>query len=99
MGEASYNAAAPLARLIPIFLNSAAFLYPTIVFPALCSIQKPKFIPVSWNYMKPLAISFVLLGGLKALNLRLTNIWYTVPVLMAFWEFTFCLFFWLVKYR
>ena len=54
------------------------------VFRTFWLYQKTKIHPFSWNYVKPLVISFVLLGGLKALNLRITNIWYAVPVLAVF---------------
>ena len=46
--------------------------------------RKVKIHPFSWNYVKPLVISFVLLGVLKVLNLRITNIWYAVPILVVF---------------
>nr|CCE70615.1 TPA: hypothetical protein PAB2422.2n [Pyrococcus abyssi GE5] len=34
--------------------------------------------------MKPLIISFVLLGLIQGLHLRVPNIWYAVPVLAVF---------------
>ncbi|GAB6101003.1 flippase [Thermococcus atlanticus] len=40
--------------------------------------------PFSWNYVKPLVISFVLLGIIKGLNLKVPSIWYAVPVLVVF---------------
>ncbi|ADT85065.1 flippase [Thermococcus barophilus] len=46
--------------------------------------QKTKIHPFSWNYVKPLAISFILLGIIKGLNLKVPSIWYAVPILVAF---------------
>ena len=40
--------------------------------------------PFSWNYVKPLTISFVLIGVLKWINLGVKNIWHAIPVLVAF---------------
>ena len=46
--------------------------------------QKTKIHPFSWNYVKPLGISFVLLGLIQGLHLRVPNIGYAVPVLAVF---------------
>jgi len=46
--------------------------------------QKTKIHPFSWNYVKPLAISFVLLGLIQSLHLRVPNIWYAIPILVVF---------------
>ncbi|MGQ4892975.1 MAG: polysaccharide biosynthesis C-terminal domain-containing protein, partial [Candidatus Njordarchaeia archaeon] len=54
------------------------------VFRSFWLYRKVKIHPFSWNYVKPLVISFVFLGGLKALNLKVTNIWYAVPILIIF---------------
>ncbi|WP_367883079.1 MATE family efflux transporter [Thermococcus peptonophilus] len=40
--------------------------------------------PFSWNYVKPLGISFLLLGVLKWLNLDVEDIWHAIPVLVVF---------------
>jgi len=40
--------------------------------------------PFSLNYVKPLAISFVLLGTIQILDLKIFNIWYVVPILAVF---------------
>jgi len=46
--------------------------------------QRTKIHPFSWNYVKPLVISFVLLGLIKSLNLVVSDIWYAVPILAVF---------------
>jgi len=46
--------------------------------------QKTKIHPFSQNYVKPLIISFILLVMIKVLHLNVPNIWYAVPVLVAF---------------
>ncbi len=64
--------ATAVSYLIANLLNSAK-LY-----------KETKIHPFSWSYMKSLFISFVLLGLIKNLHLRVPNIWYAVPVLVAF---------------
>ena len=54
------------------------------VLSSLRLYQKTKIHPFSWNYVKPLAISFVLLGLIQSLHLRVPNIWYAIPVLAVF---------------
>ena len=54
------------------------------VFRSLWLYQKTKIHPFSWNYMKPLAISFVLLGIIKSLHLRVPDIWYAILILAVF---------------
>jgi len=61
------------------------------VFRTFWLYKRAQIHPFSWNYVKPLVISFVLLGGLKVLNLRITNIWYAVPILIVFLGFYFLL--------
>jgi len=46
--------------------------------------QKTKIHPFNWNYVKPIVISFVLLGIIQTLNLNVPNIWYAIPVLFVF---------------
>ena len=46
--------------------------------------QKTKIHPFSWNYVKPLVISFILLGLIQSLHLKVPNIWYAVPILIVF---------------
>lgn len=130
-----YNAASPLARLLPIFLNSAGFIYMPIasslyaqgklremgrvyqiltkwvflltlpifsimflfpeatissfyfvanVFRSLKLYQRTKIHPFSWNYVKPLIISFLLLGAVQQMKLRVSNIWEVIGILTAF---------------
>lgn len=54
------------------------------VFNSFWLYRKTKIHPFSWNYVKPLVISFVLLGLIQSLHLRVSNIWYVVPVLVIF---------------
>ncbi len=78
------------AILIPHYgLNGAAVATATSyfianIFRSLYLYRNIKVHPFSWNYVKPLVISFVLLGGLNMLNLRITTIWYAVPILVVF---------------
>ena len=46
--------------------------------------QKTRIHPFSWNYVKPLIISFILLGMIKVFHLDVPNIWYAIPILIAF---------------
>lgn len=46
--------------------------------------QKTKIHPFSWNYLKPLIISFVLLGAVKNSHLKVLNVWYAIPILVVF---------------
>ena len=78
------------ALLIPIYgMEGAAIATATSYFvgnslSSLRLYQKTKIHPFSWNYVKPLAISFVLLGLIQSLHLRVPNIWYVIPVLGVF---------------
>ncbi|AIF70356.1 hypothetical protein PAP_09910 [Palaeococcus pacificus DY20341] len=54
------------------------------VFRSFWLYRNAKIHPFSWNYVKPLVISFVLLGLIESLHLRVPNIWYAVPVLAVF---------------
>ncbi|AFK22067.1 flippase [Pyrococcus sp. ST04] len=46
--------------------------------------QETKIHPFSWNYVKPLAISFILLGLIQSLHLKVPSIWHAVPILVMF---------------
>jgi len=46
--------------------------------------RETKIHPFSWNYMKPLIISFALLGTIKSMNLEVYSIWYALPILIVF---------------
>ncbi|CAD5243334.1 Polysaccharide biosynthesis protein (fragment) [Thermococcus camini] len=54
------------------------------VFRSFWLYNETRIHPFSWNYVKPLAISFVLVGVIKGLNLRVASIWYAVPILVVF---------------
>jgi len=46
--------------------------------------QRTKIHPFSWNYVKPLIISFVLLGIVKSMHLKVHSIWYAILILIVF---------------
>ncbi|MFA4662854.1 flippase [Pyrococcus kukulkanii] len=76
--------------LIPLYgmqgaavATSAAYIVANI-FRSFWLYKKTKIHPFSWNYVKPLIISFVVLGLIQSLHLRVSNIWYAIPVLMTF---------------
>ncbi len=46
--------------------------------------KETKIHPFSWNYVKSLVISFVLLGLIQSLHLKVSNIWYAIPILIVF---------------
>ncbi|NJE12845.1 flippase [Thermococcus sp. LS2] len=46
--------------------------------------QKTRIHPFSWNYVKPLVISFSFLLFLQSLKLRITSIWYAMLILAVF---------------
>ncbi|USH00417.1 flippase [Thermococcus argininiproducens] len=76
--------------LIPKYgLNGAAIATAVSYFAANASRSfwlyvKSGIHPFGRNYVKPLVISFVLLGIIKSLHLRVPTIWYVIPVLMVF---------------
>ncbi len=78
------------AVLIPVYsiegaaVATAVSYLVTNVLNSLRLYQKVKVQPFSWNYMKLLAVSFILLRIIKGLNLRVPSIWYAVPVLAVF---------------
>ncbi|RLI00468.1 flippase, partial [Candidatus Bathyarchaeota archaeon] len=78
------------AFLIPIYgMEGAAMATATSYFvgnvlKSLKLYQKTKIHPFSGNYMKPLIISFVLLGLIQSLHLRVPNMWYAILVLVVF---------------
>jgi len=78
------------AFLIPIYgINGAAIAtaisyFTRNILSSLRLYQKSKIHPFSWNYVKPLAISLVLLGLIQSLHLRISSIWYAIPVLIIF---------------
>ncbi|MBO8175043.1 MAG: flippase [Thermococcus sp.] len=54
------------------------------VFRSFWLYQRTRIHPFSWNYVKPLVISFVLLGIIESLHLKVPNIWYAIPILIVF---------------
>ncbi len=54
------------------------------VFRSIWLYQRVGIHPFSWNYVKPLIISFFLLGLIQSLHLKVPNIWYAIPVLLVF---------------
>ncbi len=46
--------------------------------------QRARIHPFSWNYVKSLVISFVLLGIIRSLNLEVLNMLHVVPILAVF---------------
>ena len=74
----------PLYGLEGAAIATAVSYFVANVFRSFWLYRKAKIHPFSWNYVKPLVISFVFLGGLKALNLKVTNIWYAVSILLIF---------------
>ncbi len=78
------------AFLIPIYGMDGAAIATAVsyfignVLSSLRLYKETRVHPFSWNYVKPLAISFVLLGLVKGLHPRVPNIWYAIPVLVVF---------------
>ncbi|RLF83583.1 flippase [Thermococci archaeon] len=78
------------ALLIPIYgIEGAAIATATSYFVgnllgSLRLYQKTKIHPFSRNYLKSLVISFVFLGLMGSVNLRVLNIWYVVLILVIF---------------
>lgn len=85
------------AFLIPIYgMNGAAVATATSYFAgnilkSLKLYKKTKIHPFSWNYVKLLVISFLLLVLIRSLNLEVPSIWHTIPVLVAFLSVYFLL--------
>ncbi|XRP97077.1 flippase [Methanocaldococcus sp. 16A] len=76
--------------LIPIYGMEGAAIATAIsyfvgnVLNSLKLYKETKIHPFSWNYVKPLVISFVLLGLIQSLHLKVPSIWYAIPVLTVF---------------
>lgn len=54
------------------------------IFGSYWLYKNAKIHPFNWSYVKLLVISFALLGIIKSLDLKVPNIWYTIPILMTF---------------
>ncbi|NJE26460.1 flippase [Thermococcus sp. MV5] len=74
----------PKYGIVGAAVATAVSYFVANVFRSFWLYQKTKIHPFSWNYVKPLAISFVLLGLVKNLHLKVLNIWYAIPVLVVF---------------
>jgi len=76
--------------LIPVYGLEGAAIATTVsyfvgnIFMSFWLYKNSKIHPFSWNYVKSLMISLVLLGVLKILDLNISDIWYTTLVLMIF---------------
>jgi len=76
--------------LIPAFglegaaIATASSYFVANVFRSFWLYKKTGIHPFSWNYVKPLLISFALLGLIQSLHLKVPNIWYAIPVLVVF---------------
>ncbi|WP_131007443.1 flippase [Methanofervidicoccus abyssi] len=76
--------------LIPVYGLEGAAIATTMSYFVLNILmsfwlyKNSKIHPFSWNYVKSLVISFILLGILKSLNLNVDNIWYAVLVSIVF---------------
>ena len=74
----------PSYGIVGAAVATAASYFVANVFRSFWLYMETKIHPFNRNYVKPLVISFVLLGVIKGLNLRVTSIWYAVPVLVVF---------------
>ncbi|NJD98891.1 flippase [Thermococcus sp. LS1] len=74
----------PEYGIVGAAIATAVSYFVANVFRSLWLYQRTKIHPFSWNYVKPLVISFVLLGLIQSLHLRVPSIWYAIPVLAVF---------------
>jgi len=74
----------PKYGIVGAAVATAVSYFVANVFRSFWLYQKTKIHPFSWNYVKPLVISFVLLGLIQSLHLKVPNIWYAIPVLVVF---------------
>ncbi|AIY90168.1 flippase [Geoglobus acetivorans] len=78
------------ALLIPVYGMSGAATATAVSYIAgnvLVSIKlyrETKIHPFSRNYVKPLTISFLLLGLIQSLHLEVPNVWHAIPILVMF---------------
>ncbi|NJE62098.1 flippase [Thermococcus sp. 21S7] len=78
------------ALLIPRYgiegaaIATTASYFVTNVLNSLRLYQKTRIHPFGWSYLKSLVIGFVLLGLVMGLHLRVSSIWYAVPILVVF---------------
>lgn len=74
----------PKYGMVGAAVATAVSYFVANVFRSFWLYQKTKIHPFSWSYVKPLVISFVLLGLIQSLHLKVPNIWYAIPVLAIF---------------
>ncbi|NJE06960.1 flippase [Thermococcus sp. M39] len=74
----------PRYGIVGAAIATAVSYFVANVFRSFWLYQKTKIHPFSWNYVKPLVISFVLLGLIQSLHLRVSSIWYAIPILVVF---------------
>jgi len=74
----------PKYGIVGAAVATAVSYFVANVFRSFWLYQRTKIHPFSWNYVKPLAISFGLLGLIQSLHLRVPNIWYAIPILVVF---------------
>ena len=78
------------ALLIPVYgiigaaVATAISYFVVNVFRSFWLYKRTRIHPFSWNYIKPLSISFVLLVIIQELNLEVPTIWHAIPVLIVF---------------
>ncbi|WP_297092690.1 flippase [Thermococcus sp.] len=78
------------ALLIPVYGIEGAALATAVsylvanAFRSYWLYRKTGIHPFSRSYLKPLGISLILLGTLRAMPLKVTSIWYAVPILAVF---------------
>ncbi len=76
------------ALLIPSYGMNGAAIATTVSYSVSSTLnsfrlyQKTRIHPFSWNYVKPLVVSFGLLGLIQSLHLKVPSIWHAVPVLI-----------------
>ncbi|ASJ11578.1 flippase [Thermococcus thioreducens] len=76
--------------LIPLYgiegaaMSTAVSYFVANVFRSFWLYKRTKIHPFSWNYAKLLVISFVLLGIIQTIHLRVSNIWYEILILVIF---------------
>ena len=74
----------PEYGIVGAAVATAASYFVANVVRSLKLYQRTKIHPFSWNYVKPLVISFLLLGIIQLMNLKVSNIWEAGIILVAF---------------
>ncbi len=74
----------PRYGIVGAAVATATSYFVANVLRSLKLYQRTKIHPFSWNYVKPLIISFLLLGAVQQMKLRVSNIWEAIVILAAF---------------